>query len=478
MRLRSFPAQILSFAVALCAVTLPFAGCGGKTPLAQSSTQNPAVTAVNVSCNPSGVTNGGTAQCTAAVQGTGSYSPTVTWSASAGSISSSGVLTAPASSGTVTVTATSTQQPDLSGSTVVSVASTGTPSSITSVSVSCNPAIVSTGGAAQCTASVTGSGTYSSNVTWTTSGGSISSSGTLTAPAAAGNVTVSATSTQDASKSGEATIAVQPAAPSRHHVVMVMEENDSYSSVIGDSAWPNLNKLAANGALPTHYYADTHPSIGNYLMLTTGQVLTNDDNSTQVWNVDNIARRMLSQGVSFRVYAEGISQGYVGGNTGNYLVRHNPFALLSDVADNTNVADAVIYPFSQFAIDAASGKLPEFSFIVPDVMDDAHNGTPQQADSWLQSQVVAPLSNTAAFKSGGDGLLVIDFDEAATSDTSYGGGHVSPVLWGPIVKPGYQQSSSTVYQHQSMLRTIMELLGLQNPPSSAASAPLMTEFFQ
>jgi acid phosphatase len=257
-----------------------------------------------------------------------------------------------------------------------------------------------------------------------------------------------------------------------------MEENQSYSTVIGaTTVWPNLNTLIAHGALPTNYYADSHPSIGNYFMLTTGQLLTTDDNSTTVFNVDNIARRMLSTGASFRVYAEAITQGYAGGNTGLYLIRHNPFAMLSDVAGNQQVANEVIWPFSQFATDLANNALPDFSFIVPDVNDDAHNGTPQQADTWLQTNIVTPLSANSAFQSGGDGLLIVDFDEAADTDTTYGGGHVSPVLWGPIVKPGYTQASSTVYQHESMLRTVMEALGLSSPPAAAANAPAMTEFF-
>ena len=472
-----------------CAIAIPFTGCGGKTPLASTPpTQSSAVTAVSVSCNPSSIANGGTAQCTAAVQGTGSYSSAVNWTANAGSISSTGVLTAPSTGGSVTVTAASTQTPSLTGSATVLIASTGTPSSptsptspstISSVSVNCSPATVNTGGASQCTANVQGSGSYSSAVTWTATGGTISSAGLLTAPSTSGNVAVAATSTQDTTKSGEATVAVQAGVPSSKHVVMVMEENDGYGSIVGASSiWPNLNNLIANGALATHYYANTHPSIGNYLMLTTGQILTNNDNSTTVWNVDNIARRMLAAKVPFRIYAEGITQGYVGGNTGAYLIRHNPFALLSDVANNTNVANQVLFPFSQFATDVANGTLPAFSFIVPNVNDDAHNGTPQQADSWLQSNVVAPLSHQAAFQSGGDGMLVVDFDEASTSDTSYGGGHVPAVFWGPNIKPGYQQTSSTIYQHQSMLRTIMEVLGLQNPPGAAATAPDMVEFFR
>jgi acid phosphatase len=257
-----------------------------------------------------------------------------------------------------------------------------------------------------------------------------------------------------------------------------MEENQSYSTVVGaTTVWPNLNTLIAHGALPTNYYADSHPSIGNYFMLTTGQLLTTDDNSTQVFDVDNIARRMLSDNVTFRVYAEGIAQGYTGGNTGLYLIRHNPFAMLSDVASNQQVANDVIWPFSQFATDLANNALPDFSYIVPDVDDDAHDGTPQQADTWLQANIVAPLSASSAFQSGGDGLLIVDFDEAADTDTTNGGGRVSPVFEGPNVKAGYTQTSTTLYQHESMLRTLMEALGLPNPPGAAASAPSMTEFF-
>jgi phosphatidylinositol-3-phosphatase len=267
--------------------------------------------------------------------------------------------------------------------------------------------------------------------------------------------------------------------PQSKHVVIVMEENQSYSKVVGDtSAWPNLNALIGKGALATHYYSNSHPSIGNYFMLTTGQLLTTNDNSTKIWNVANIARRMLAQHVSFKIYAEGIKQGYLGGNTGLYLIRHDPFAMLSDIADSKTVADAHIFPFTQFAIDLANGDIPEYSYIVPDIEDDAHNGTPHAADAWLQKNVVEPLSKHSSFETGGDGVLVVDFDEAADSDTTHGGGHVAAVFWGPNVKADYKQTSSTVYQHQSMLRTEMELLGLSSPPAAAATAPVMSEFFR
>ena len=449
------------------------AGCGGggSAPPAQ-----PTIITVTATCTPATVTVSGAAQCSVTVEGTGSYSSSVTWAASAGTITSSGALTAPAAAGSVTVTATSTEDTGKSGTATVTVQPV--PPVITSVAVSCTPATVNANATSQCNATVAGTGSYSSAVTWSASEGTITADGLFTAPAAAGSAMVTATSSQDTTKSGSANITIQLSTPQSKHVVLVVEENQGYSTVVGNTAvWPNLNNLIGQGALPTNYYANSHPSIGNYFMLTTGQLLTTDDNSTTVYNVDNIARRMLSSNVSFRIYAEGITQGYVGGNTGLYLIRHNPFAMLSDVADNAQVANQVIWPFSQFATDLASGNLPEFSYIVPDVNDDAHNGTPQQADTWLQANVVAPLAGSAAFQTEGDGILIVDFDEAATSDSSYGGGHVSPVLWGPLVQRGYQQTSTTIYQHQSMVRTLMEALGLPNPPANAATAPSMDEFF-
>jgi len=257
-----------------------------------------------------------------------------------------------------------------------------------------------------------------------------------------------------------------------------MEENQSYSTVVGNTKdWPNLNNLVKNGALATNYYANAHPSIGNYFMLTTGQILTTSDTSTKVWNVDNIARRMLASKVSFKIYAEGITRGYLGGDTGLYVIRHNPFAMLSDIANDPKVANQTIWPFAQFAADVANGQLPEFSFVVPNVDDDAHSASARNADSWLQANVVKPLSGYSAFQPGGDGVLIVNFDESVDSDAAHGGGHVAPVLWGPGAKTGYKQTSSTLYQHQSMLRSIMEDLGLPNPPAAAATAPSMSEFF-
>ena len=356
--------------------------------------------------------------------------------------------------------------------------SSTTTGSVTSngVTVSCTPAIMAPGTTSQCSAKSTAGTATTFN--WSSSAGTITSGGLFTAPSSTGSVTVTAANSMNSAQSGSEAITVQLKTPQSQHVVMVMEENQAFSIVYGNTVgWRNLNKLIQQGALATNYYADVHPSIGNYFMLTTGQLVTTDDDSTTVWNVDSIARRMLANNVAFKVYAEGIRQGYLGGNVGNYVIRHNPFALLSDVAGNAQVANEVIVPFSQFDADVANNALPEFSFIVPAIDDDAHSGTQGQADIWLQANVVAPLSGLSAFQSGGDGVLIVDFDEGDGNDKAHGGGHVAPVFWGPLAASGYQQKSSNLYQHESMLRTVMEVLNLANPPGNAANAPDMAEFF-
>src|SRR5207302_11314501 len=88
--------------------------------------------------------------------------------------------------------------------------------------------------------------------------------------------------------------------PVSKHVVIVLEENHSYSSMIGSSSMPYLNSLASKYTLATNYYANTHPSIGNYFMLTTGQIITNNDSYTGTVTSDNIVRRIMTAGKTWK----------------------------------------------------------------------------------------------------------------------------------------------------------------------------------
>ncbi len=265
---------------------------------------------------------------------------------------------------------------------------------------------------------------------------------------------------------------VPVAQPAFAHVVVVVEENHGYSEVIGNSSMPYVNGLASQYGLAAQYFANAHPSLPNYLVLTTGSMETFDDNFSGTISDDNVARELVKAGKTWKAYVESIpSPGYLGGDSGPYLRHHNPFTYFSDVQNDTAQA-ANIVPFTQFATDLANNALPQYSFVVPDTTNDAHDGTLAQADSWLQSNI-DPLLKSSAFQNT---LLLITFDEGDQSDLDHGGGHVATLIVSSQSKVGYQ--SQTEYQHQSLLRLTLAASGVTTFPGMAAIAPDMTEFFQ
>jgi hypothetical protein len=262
-----------------------------------------------------------------------------------------------------------------------------------------------------------------------------------------------------------------PAVPASSHVFVVVEENHSYSNVIGSSAMPYLNSLANKYGLATQYYANTHPSIGNYFMMSAGQTITNNDAMCSTITQDNIVRHLLTAGKTWKAYIESLpSPGYTGCGVYPYDKKHNPLAYFSDVANSSEKYNLV--PFTKFATDRANNTLPNFSFIVPNLLNDAHDGSLSTADAWLKTNI-APLIASATFQK--DGILIILFDESVGSDAIHGGGHVAAVVIGPKVKTGYK--STTLYQHQNMLKTVMKALGLSSFPGAAGAAKDMGEFF-
>ena len=256
------------------------------------------------------------------------------------------------------------------------------------------------------------------------------------------------------------------------HVFIVVEENTNYANVVGTGAMPYLDTLIGRYGLATQYYANTHPSIGNYFMMTVGQIVTNNDSYAGTIMDDNIVRRLVAAGKTWKSYADSLpSVGYTGGNVGQYVRRHNPLSYLSDVTGDPSQKQRLV-PFTQFAKDLAGDTLPNYSFIVPNLCHDAHDCALDSADTWLRSNI-KPLIQSARFQQ--DGMLIIAFDEASSSDVTYGGGRVAWVVVSAKAKPGYR--SSMLYQHQSTLRLMAQALGLAAYPAAAASAADMGEFF-
>jgi hypothetical protein len=277
--------------------------------------------------------------------------------------------------------------------------------------------------------------------------------------------------------------------PLSKHVYIVAEENRSYERVVGSAAMPYLNSLLARGAVATQFYSNMHGSLENYLVLTSGQFLTHNNDTLAVFNVDNIERHLLINGMTFKSYAQTLPYaGYTGLFSGAYMKRHAPLPYFTEMAHSSLLKNHV--STSELAKDIANGTLPNFAFITPDGNHDMHNCSANlnicfaAADSFLKN-TIGPLLASPPFQPGGDGVLIIWADEAdlgsdnrcSATVLSGCGGHILVAMIGPQVKAGYK--STTTYHHQSVLRTALEAMGTTaNFPAAANTAPDMREFFK
>jgi hypothetical protein len=281
--------------------------------------------------------------------------------------------------------------------------------------------------------------------------------------------------------------------PQFGHVVLVVGENHSFTQTYTAKPKSYLTSLANTYGLGINSYSDTHPSLGNYLNLATGQILTNDDSQTPSSfpvSANNIALAVEQAGKTWKDYVENLPSvsGCGGLNPGKYYVRHDPLEYMTTI--NTETSNFVC--LSQFAADLASQNLPNFSWLVPNGCDDAHDCKLKVFDNWLKTEI-GPLLQSSYFQSGGDGLLIIVFDESnfsglpncSTLITGQGcGGRVELVVVSPFSKLGYQSSGgdssnfNNSYEEENILRTIAEGLGLDTSNLGSASAAVpMADFF-
>jgi len=264
--------------------------------------------------------------------------------------------------------------------------------------------------------------------------------------------------------------------------VIVVFENQNYSAVIGNIAMPYLNGLAQQHSGATQFYANVHPSIGNYFMMTTGQVVSTDDNFAGTFSGDDVNQALTAAGKTWKVYAESLPvTGYVDGDQYPYIKHHNPFSYFDDVRNSTTQRNNIV-PFTEFATDLNANSLPNYAFVVPNNLHNGHDcpsgsscsdsARLSTVDNWLQTNVAPMLADSTV---NGGTVLIITFDESAT-DNTMGGGRIPVVLAGGQIKTSFQ--STTTYQFPSLLRFSLKSLGVTSYPGAAANAPDMDEFLK
>lgn len=313
---------------------------------------------------------------------------------------------------------------------------------------------------------------------------------------------------------------VQAQKPAFDHIVVVIEENHSYSDIIGNSAAPNINALVATsavfanaatdpGATTTGAHAVRHPSQPNYLELFSGsnQGVVQDGHpgtsgepfsSAPPFITPNLGAALRNAGYSFATYSQGLpSVGFDGDSAGDYYRKHNPATnWVNNTTPTANqLPSTVNQPFTAFQAIAASpgsfANLPTVSFVVPDQQNDMHDGSIQQADTWLETNII---DTYLAWAKTHNSLLIVTFDEDGDNTptnqilTLFAGANIVPGSYpeanlnaaNPYIAnpadPGIQTPTGTAMNHFNVLSTLEDIYGLAHIGNSINRPPITDVF--
>jgi len=268
-------------------------------------------------------------------------------------------------------------------------------------------------------------------------------------------------------------------APGYKHVIWIWMENHSYNSIIGSSQAPYINSLAAECGLATNYHNVSHPSLPNYVSATSGlgyRAITRfDRDCNPVPGCVTPAASIFGQGETWRAYEGSMPSNCHKANSGKYAVRHNPPPYFTGLRGCATFD----VPYRRLGSDLSAGKLPAFSFVTPNLVDDMHNGTVADGDKWLAANLPAILKSPE-YASGSTAVFITwDEGEGGTAtkcatNTTDVGCHVATIVVSPTTKPGTR--SAKLFNHWSLLGTTEQLLGLPRL-GRANSATTMTAAF-
>ncbi|MDE2482054.1 MAG: phosphoesterase [bacterium] len=308
--------------------------------------------------------------------------------------------------------------------------------------------------------------------------------------------------------------------PRYAHIFVIMEENKDYGEIVGSPDAPAITGLAKTYGVATEFYAETHPSEPNYVALVGGYTYgIRDDDAfycrpndarplcphaersgyvNHTIDEPNLATQLESEHLTWKNYNESLPEPGslvviatdekakdVPAALPVYASKHSGFVNFASVQNDPNRKTRLV-GFDALRQDLASGNVPSFSFIIPNLCDEMHgagdeDGAPEDCSySHLHKLVwrgdenvhalVTAIMASPVWKASSNAAIVITFDEddhggkahccgADTNDpANSGGGHIATIVvtnHGPrgVVDP-------TPYSHYSLLRTIEDAFGI------------------
>lgn len=248
--------------------------------------------------------------------------------------------------------------------------------------------------------------------------------------------------------------------PAYQHVVWILLENAGYAEVVSGSEAPYLGHLASVCGLATNYLAISHPSLPNYLALTSGSTHgVADDGEPDEHPIPGPS--LFSElGSNWRALEESMPGRCDLVTSGQYAARHNPAVYYTALRASCERNDV---PFST-PLDLAAA----FTFITPNICDDMHSCPISTGDAWL-AKVVPEIVESPQYQAR-DLVLAITFDEADSGPDN----QVATFVVAPSVHRGTKVP--TALTHYSLLRTTEQLLHVAYLGGAARATSMLGPF--
>ncbi len=229
-------------------------------------------------------------------------------------------------------------------------------------------------------------------------------------------------------------------------LVVIVMENHEYGSIVGSPSARYLNhRFIPGGTLYTDYHAVEHPSLPNYLDMTSGRNngCRSDTCPRRSYRTENIFHQLTAADIAWRSWQESMPTRCALDTSGRYAAKHNPATYYANLFPHTCRSAVVPYP------SPLPDQLKPFTFVTPNICSDMHDCSVTHGDHWLRNHVPGLLDAGA--------VVVVTFDEGVTS--AGGGGHVMTAVSGPNVAEGVRNRRS--FNHFGLLGGIEDWFGVR-----------------
>lgn len=259
-------------------------------------------------------------------------------------------------------------------------------------------------------------------------------------------------------------------------VFTIVFENQNADDVLVP-ALPTFYELAGSYGRADAYVSHHHPSLANYIVMTSGTThgiassQGPESNPVQITDTEHLVTQFEEAGIPWRAYMEGMGEPCGLRSDGRYAANHDPFVYYRSFTDDTERCREHVVDFdAHFADDLAANRY-RYMWITPDHCNDMHDCPTSVGDAWL-GRLLPTILSSEGYLAGG--VVFILFDEGYLRLGGAGANLATLVLSPRLVARPY--ATNTRFDHRSYLATIEDIFGLPRLPTTVDAVP-MSEFF-